>query len=91
MTETTRELGGQVALVTGAGRVIAIAYAQAGTAVCGAAWSMEEMTVAVRAIEASGGRALAMPADVTCGELAILVINAGGNYDRRHVAMRRDT
>ncbi len=105
MTERTQELSGQVAIVTGAGRgigrAIAIAYAQAGAAVCCAARTGEEITTTVRDIVTSGGRALAVPADVTqlasvqqmlqttvetFGGLDILVINAGGNYDRRHVA-----
>ena len=105
MTERTQELSGHVALVTGAGRgigrAIAIAYAQAGAAVCCAARTAEEITTTVCDIATSGGRALAVPADVTqlasvqqmlqttvetFGGLDILVINAGGNYDRRHVA-----
>jgi 3-oxoacyl-[acyl-carrier protein] reductase len=105
MTERTQELSGHVAIVTGAGRgigrAIAIAYAQAGAAVCCAARTGEEITTTVRDIVTSGGRALAVPADVTqlasvqhmlqttvetFGGLDILVINAGGNYDRWHVA-----
>jgi len=105
MTERTQELSGHVAIVTGAGRgigrAIAIAYAQAGAAVCCAARTEEEITATVCDIANSGGRALAVPADVTqlasvqqmlqttvetFGGLDILVINAGGNYDRRHVA-----
>ena len=105
MTEKTQELSGQVAIVTGAGRgigrAIALAYAQAGAAVGCAARTEEEITATVRAITTSGGRALAVPTDVTqlasvqhmlqatveaFGGLDILVINAGGNYDRRHVA-----
>jgi len=105
MTERTQELSGHVAIVTGAGRgigrAIALAYAQAGAAVCCAARTGEEITATVRDIATSGGRALAVPADVTqlasvqhmlqttvetFGGLDILVINAGGNYDRRHVA-----
>jgi 3-oxoacyl-[acyl-carrier protein] reductase len=105
MTERTQELSGHVAIVTGAGRgigrAIALAYAQAGAAVCCAARTAEEITTTVCDIATSGGRAIAVPADVTqlasvqqmlqttvetFGGLDILVINAGGNYDRRHVA-----
>ena len=105
MTERTQDLSGYVAIVTGAGRgigrAIALAYAQAGAAVCCAARTAEDITATVRDIATSGGRALAVPADVTqlasvqhmlqttvetFGGLDILVINAGGNYDRRHVA-----
>ena len=105
MTDTTQALSGQVALVTGAGRgigrAIARAYAQAGAAVCCAARTLHEITTTVRAIETSGGRAIAVPTDVTqlasvqqllqttvetFGGLDILVINAGDDYDRRHVA-----
>jgi len=105
MTERTQDLSGYVAIVTGAGRgigrAIALAYAQAGAAVCCAARTAEDITATVRDIATSGGRALAVPADVTqlasvqhmlqttvetFGGLDILVINAGGNYDQRHVA-----
>lgn len=105
MAEQAQGLSGQVALVTGAGRgigrAIALAYAQAGAAVGCAARSTEEITATVRDIAAHGGRAIAVPADVTqltsvqqmlhttvesFGGLDLLVINAGGDYDRRHVA-----
>jgi 3-oxoacyl-[acyl-carrier protein] reductase len=108
MTEQAQTLSGQVALVTGAGRgigrAIAMAYAQAGAAVCCAARSTEEITATVRDIEARGGRAIAVPTDVTeiasvqqmlriasetFGGIDIVVINAGGNYDRRYVAESR--
>ena len=105
MTDTTQALSGQVAIVTGAGRgigrAIAIAYAQAGAVVCCAARTLREIALTVRDIETSGGRAIAVPTDVTqltsvqrmlqttvetCGGVDILVINAGADYDRRHVA-----
>ena len=105
MTETAPALSGQVAIVTGAGRgigrAIAIAYAQAGAVVCCAARTLQEIARTVHDIETSGGRAIAVPTDVTqlvsvqqmlqttvemFGGLDILVINAGGDYDRRHVA-----
>jgi 3-oxoacyl-[acyl-carrier protein] reductase len=105
MTDTTQALSGHVAIVTGAGRgigrAIALAYAQAGAAVCCAARTLQEVVTIVRDIETSGGRAIAVLTDVTqlasvqqmlrttvetFGGLDILVINAGGDYDRRHVA-----
>src|SRR4030095_253382 len=85
----------------GIGRAIACAYAQAGAAVCCAARTLQEVAMTVCAIEASGRRAIAVPTDVTqlasvqqmlqttvetFGGLDTLVINAGGDYDRRHVA-----
>ena len=95
----------QVALVTGAGRgigkAIALAYAEAGAAVCCAARTQAEIEATVREIEAAGGRGLAVPADVTdfasvqhmaqaaveaFGGLDIVVINAGINADRATIA-----
>ena len=108
MTEQAQALSGQVALVTGAGRgigrAIAMAYAQAGAAVGCAARSTEEIATTVRDIAAHGGRAIAVPTDVTqlasvqhmvrttvetFGGLDIVVINAGAHYDRQHVAESR--
>jgi 3-oxoacyl-[acyl-carrier protein] reductase len=97
-------LHGKVALITGAGRgigkAIALAYAQAGAAICCAARTMSEIEQTVREIAQAGGRGLAVPTDVTqmaavehmCvetattfGGLDILVINAGMNLDRHTV------
>jgi 3-oxoacyl-[acyl-carrier protein] reductase len=94
-------LTNQVTLVTGAGRgigkAIALAYAEAGAAVCCAARTQAEIEATVREIEAAGGRGLAVPTDVTnfasvqrmaqatvdaFGGLDIVVINAGINADR---------
>jgi 3-oxoacyl-[acyl-carrier protein] reductase len=84
----------------GIGQAIALAYAGAGAAVCCAARSQEEIDRTVRRITTGGGQAVAVPTDVTqltavehmCaatvaafGGMDILVINAGGNHDRRQV------
>jgi len=62
-------LAGRVALVTGAGRgigqAIAMAFAEAGASVAALARSRAELDETVRAIEAKGGRACAVAADVT--------------------------
>src|SRR5438874_2503239 len=69
MAETAQELNEQVALITGAGRgigrAIALAYARAGAAVGCVARSTEDIAATVRDIVAHGGRAIAVPADVT--------------------------
>ena len=100
----TEQLAGKVAAVTGAGRgigrAIALAYANAGAAVVCAARTEEEIADTARQIEGNGGRALAIPVDVTeqsgvialfeqavhhFGGIDIVVINAGVNLDRRTV------
>ena len=62
-------LEGKIALVTGAsrgiGRALALAFAAAGAAVGALARSGEELERLVTEIESNGGRALALPADVT--------------------------
>lgn len=87
-------LDGQRALVTGAGRGIglgaAAALAAAGAEVTLAARTFAEVDAAARAIEATGGRARALPLDVSdiagtraavsaAGPFDILVNNAGTN------------
>lgn len=100
----SQTLKGKVAVVTGGGRgigkAIALAYAQAGAAVCCAARTLAEIEQTAREIHQAGGRGLAVQTDVTrvetveimlrqtveaFGGLDILVINAGVNDDRRPV------
>jgi 3-oxoacyl-[acyl-carrier protein] reductase len=97
--EQSKVLEGKVAVVTGAGRgigkAIALAYAKAGASVCCAARTQSEIEKTVRAMEADGGRGLAVVADVTelddverifsvaaeaFGGIDIVVINAGISY-----------
>jgi NAD(P)-dependent dehydrogenase (short-subunit alcohol dehydrogenase family) len=63
------ELAGQVALVTGAGRgfgkAIAMAFAAAGAAVTITARSTKQIDATVAEIKAKGGKAFAVPGDVT--------------------------
>jgi NAD(P)-dependent dehydrogenase (short-subunit alcohol dehydrogenase family) len=65
----TEELAGQVALVTGAGRgfgkAIAKAFAAAGAAVTVTARSTKQIDATVAEIKAAGGKAFAVPGDVT--------------------------
>jgi len=84
----------------GIGRAIALAYAKAGAGVVCAARTGTELDAVAAEIEAAGGQAIAIPTDVACadsvralfckaadrfGGIDIVVINAGGNYDREPV------
>jgi len=66
------DLSGQVAVVTGGGRGLGCAYAAAlaaaGAAVAIVARSADQLAEAAETIVAAGGRALALPADVTRAE-----------------------
>ena len=99
------KLQGKVAVVTGAGRgigrAISLGFAQAGASICCAARTMTEIEAVADEINATdGGRAIAVPTDVTdlasvaamfervqteLGGLDILVINAGAGSDKRTV------
>ncbi|MGO4152108.1 SDR family NAD(P)-dependent oxidoreductase [Cupriavidus sp. YAF13] len=98
------DLRGKVAVITGAGRgigrAIALAYAQAGAAVVCSARKTAEIQDTVRQIEAAGGMAAAVTADVCdyaamealfaasaerFGGVDIVVANAGVSLQSRKV------
>jgi len=81
------KLGGQAALVTGAGRgigrAVAAAFAREGAAVVLAARSTRELDATARQIAEAGGRASAMPADVSDeGAVGALVKRALAEHGR---------
>ena len=73
------DLGGQVAIVTGGGRGIGQAMAQAlanaGAAVAVVARSPDQLAETVALIEGAGGRAMAVTADVTDQEAVEKMVN----------------
>ena len=96
------ELNGQVAIVTGAGRGFGRAIAQRlaaeGAAVTVTARTGEQLAQVVAEIDAAGGRAHAVPADVTSREDVARVVretrkqlgplDAGGEQRRRARPLR---
>jgi len=82
-------LGGKVAVVTGVGpglgRSIAVALAGEGAAVVAVARSAERLDEVVAEISAAGGRALAVPADITdagaCARVAAAAVAEFGGLD----------
>jgi 3-oxoacyl-[acyl-carrier protein] reductase len=84
----------------GIGRAIALAYGNEGAAVCCAARTLAQIQETAAVITHAGGYSLAVQTDVTqwpsvehlfqatveaFGGVDIVVINAGAQYDRRHV------
>jgi 3-oxoacyl-[acyl-carrier protein] reductase len=103
-TRAEGSLAGQIAVVTGAGRgigrAIAVGYALAGAHVVVASRTAADLDALVDEVKAAGGRATAVPTDVTsadavdhlfarCRELGgvdVVVLNAGGMPARGPVA-----
>lgn len=84
----------------GIGKAISLAYAGEGASVACAARTQSDIQNTAKQIEDAGGNAIAIPTDVTCpeavkslfaktadlwGGIDIVVVNAGGNYDREPV------
>src|SRR4030095_15110107 len=105
MQANSKPLQGQVAIITGAGRgigkAIAMAYADAGAAVCCAARTEADVREVVQAIEQRGGRAIATVTDVSdldslqqmvaateeaFGGVDIVLVNAGVTGQARAIA-----
>ncbi|MCJ8501851.1 SDR family NAD(P)-dependent oxidoreductase [Desulfatitalea alkaliphila] len=103
------DLTGKVAIVTGAGRgigrAIAVGLAASGAAVVVASRTAEQLQAVVAEIEAKGGRALAVPTDLTdpariehlatetvktFGRIDILVNNAARSFLRGLMELRED-
>jgi NADP-dependent 3-hydroxy acid dehydrogenase YdfG len=75
---TPRELEGQAAIVTGAGRgigrAVALALAAEGAAVALAARTRLELTAVATEVRERGGRALAIPTDVASAEAVDVLV-----------------
>src|SRR6478735_954976 len=91
MSATTRPglVDGKVAVVTGVGpglgRATALALAREGAAVALVARNADRLSEVAAEIEASGGRALAVPASVTkpedCDRVAVATVEELGGID----------
>jgi 3-oxoacyl-[acyl-carrier protein] reductase len=101
MADGAKELAGRVAIVTGSGRnigrAIALSLADAGAAVViNARSNRSELEAVVREVEARGGRALAVVADVTnataVGKMAAAAAEKFGRIDIlvNNAALRRE-
>jgi len=85
------DLTGQVALVTGGGqglgRAFAIALGKAGAHVAVTARTATSLAETVGTVERAGGRALAVPGDVTAREAVAHVVTLGcASVSRRKAA-----
>jgi 3-oxoacyl-[acyl-carrier protein] reductase len=80
MSDAEAPLAGKVALLTGAGRgigrAIAIGYARAGAAVACAARSRDQIDAVAEEIRSAGGRAIAIPTDVSSREQVEALVQA---------------
>ena len=102
--QTGQDLKGKVAVITGAGRgigrAIALGYARAGASICCVARTESEIQATAGQIQARGGTAISIQADVThwssvkklfesvdekLGGIDIVVLNAGASLDHRVV------
>ena len=102
--QTSKPLAGKGAIITGAGRgigrAIALGYARAGASICCAARTESEIQATAQQIQAEGGTAISIHADVTqwnsvqqlfesadaeLGGIDLVVLNAGASLDHNVV------